>query len=57
MTTACSGGGTVYATDYQGRWVSYIPAAMIAALNASFEALFPDGVPAGESLLVGNCGG
>ena len=57
VTTACSGGGTVYATDYQGRWVSYIPAAMIAALNASFEALFPDGVPAGESLLVGNCGG
>ncbi len=57
VTTACSGGGTVYATDYQGRWVSYIPAAMIAALNASFEALFPAGVPAGESLLVGNCGG
>ena len=57
VTTACAGGGTVYATDYQGRWVSYIPAAMIAALNASFEALFPAGVPAGESLLVGNCGG
>ena len=57
VTTACGGGGTAYATDYQGNWVSYIPAAMIAAVNANFGALFSDGVPANTPLLIGNCGG
>ena len=57
VTAACGGGGTAYATDYQGNWVSYIPAAMIPAVNANFGALFSDGVPAGTPLLIGNCGG
>jgi hypothetical protein len=57
VTTSCGGGGTAYATDYQGNWVSFIPAAMIPAVNASFGALFSDGVPAGTPLLIGNCGG
>jgi hypothetical protein len=54
---ACGAGGRVYATDYLGRWVSYIPAAMMGPVNAAFEQLFPDGVPAGEPLLVGGCSG
>ena len=57
VTTSCGGGGTAYATDYQGNWVSFIPAAMIPAVNASFGALFSDGVPANTPLLIGNCGG
>ena len=57
VTTSCGGGGTAYATDYQGNWVSYIPAAMIPAVNATFGALFSDGVPANTPLLIGNCGG
>ena len=57
VTTACGGGGSAYATDYQGNWVSYIPAAMIPAVNATFGALFSDGVPANTPLLIGNCGG
>ena len=54
---ACGTGGRVYATDYLGRWVSYIPAAMMGPVNAAFEQLFPDGVPANEPLLVGGCSG
>ena len=57
VTTSCGGGGTAYATDYQGNWVSFIPAAMIPAVNANFGALFSDGVPANTPLLIGNCGG
>ena len=54
---ACGAGGRVYATDYLGRWVSYIPAAMMGPVNAAFEQLFPDGIPANEPLLVGGCSG
>ena len=54
---ACGTGGRVYATDYLGRWVSYIPAAMMGPVNAAFEQLFPDGIPANEPLLVGGCSG
>ena len=54
---ACGTGGRVYATDYLGRWVSYIPAAMMGPVNAAFEQLFPDGIPANEPLLVGGCAG
>ena len=54
---ACGAGGRVYATDNLGRWVSYIPAAMMGPVNAAFEQLFPDGIPANTPLLVGGCSG
>ena len=57
VEAACGAGGRVYATDYLGRWVSYIPAAMMGPVNAAFEQLFPDGIPANTPLLVGGCSG
>lgn len=39
-----------------GAWVSYLPDAPFAAINADFEALFAEGVPLGRALIVSNCG-
>ena len=57
LAAQCGDGGRAYATDYLGRWVSYIPAAMMGPVNAAFEQLFPDGIPANTPLLVGGCSG
>lgn len=56
LAAECGDGGRAYATDYQGNYVSYIPSAP-AVVNAAFEALYADGIPANEALLVGGCGG
>lgn len=42
-------------TTNDGAWVSYLPNAPFAAINADFEALFVEGVPLGRALLVSNC--
>ena len=57
VTTACGDRGRAYATDYQGSLVTYIPAATNPVVNASFKALFSDGVPANTPLFIGGCGG
>ncbi len=57
LTDACGAGVRAYATDYQGNYVSFIPGTMVEVVNAPFNALFSDGVPANEPLLVGGCGG
>ena len=56
LTDACGDGVRAWATDYQGNYVSFFPSAP-AVVNSGFNSLFSDGVPAGEPLLVGNCGG
>ncbi len=56
LTAACGDGVRAWATDYQGNYVSFFPSAP-AVVNSGFNALFSDGVPANEPLLVGNCGG
>ncbi|MYE32244.1 MAG: hypothetical protein F4X80_06260 [Chloroflexi bacterium] len=56
LTDACGDGVRAWATDYQGNYVSFFPSAP-AVVNSGFNALFSDGVPANEPLLVGNCGG
>ena len=56
VTTACGDRGRAYATD-QGSLVTYIPAATNPVVNASFKALFSDGVPANTPLFIGGCGG
>ena len=56
LTAACGDGVRAWATDYQGNYVSFFPSAP-AVVNSGFNALFSDGVPAGEGILVGNCGG
>ena len=52
----CGSGVSAHAT-VAGGWVSYVPGAIIAAVNAGFNAAFADGVPAGQGLVVTNCAG
>lgn len=39
----------VWATDSKGQWVGYIPSAP-AVVNVSWDALFPNGIPAGTPI-------
>lgn len=41
-----------WATNAQGQFVVYIPNAAVAAVNAGWRALYPQGVPASSALLV-----
>ena len=56
LAAECGDGAKAYATDYQGNYVSYF-VGVPAVVNRGFNSLFTDGVPAGEALLVGGCGG
>ena len=57
LINACGDGVRAYATDYQGNYVSYIPAAVMGPTNNTFEALFSGGIPATTPLIVGGCSG
>ena len=50
----CGSDVAAHATGDDG-WVSYVPAAVIPAANAPFNAAFADGIPAGEILQITSC--
>lgn len=52
LADACGDDARAYATDYQGEWVSFIPAAP-GPVNAAFNALFADGID--RPLLITSC--
>ena len=54
LTDACGSSAEAYATNL-GSYVSYLVGAP-SIVNRAFNDLFADGIPAGEPLLVGNCG-
>ncbi len=50
--TGCPAGRLVlWATNPQGQWVGYIPGAP-AVINLTWDALFPNGIPAGTAVYV-----
>ena len=49
------GSGVAAHASVDGGWVSYIPAAVIVAANAPFNAAFAEGIPADQILQVTNC--
>ncbi len=52
VASGCSAGRLVlWATDAKGQWVGYIPPAP-AVINVSWDALFPNGIPAGTPIYV-----
>ena len=52
VASGCPSGRLVlWATDAKGQWVGYIPAAP-AVINVSWDALFPNGIPAGTPIYV-----
>ena len=50
----CGSDVAAHATGDDG-WVSYVPAAVIPAANAPFNAAFADGIPAGQILQITSC--
>ena len=57
LLDGCSSNSVAAYAIVDGRWVSFIPAARIPAVNAAFRmAVAPDGmVPAGQQLVVSGC--
>ena len=52
VASGCPAGRLVlWATDAKGQWVGYIPTAP-AVINVSWDALFPNGIPAGTAIYV-----
>lgn len=52
VASGCPAGRLVlWATDSKGQWVGYIPTAP-AVINVSWDALFPNGIPAGTPIYV-----
>lgn len=52
VASGCPAGRLVlWATDAKGQWVGYIPTAP-AVINVSWDALFPNGIPAGTPIYV-----
>jgi hypothetical protein len=45
---------TFWATNLDGEFVTYIPAARVLAVNGAWDALFPHGIPA-NTALIGRC--
>ena len=54
LADVCGASAEAYATNL-GSYVSYLVGAP-SIVNRAFNDLFADGIPAGEPLLVGNCG-
>jgi len=52
---SCESGAGAYAA-VGGSWLTYLPGAP-APVNAAFAAHFADGIPAGQGLVILNCGG